>query len=540
MPEGNVQGGLRPNEFGSFFNEFSPGDRQAFAESLNGLMSGYVEQAGVSSSNIRDNLRVLSVSQRGSGSDDTMAVDVSPGTAFLGQPPNIRLYSLRSLGNYRIAPNTSGNPRIDLIGVRMDATPFARYIGIVVIEGEPAASPLTPNITDRQNHEHYFVPLARIMVPSGATEITSSQIDDFRSYATYVRPRSGSAEADTGNLLVTFSNFRGTGVGTTFKEQDVVIASGAGYISSVDIEPGSPVHRAIAFQGGFISREAGQDGYQLIFKRDGNIIEDIFIPLRSDTSQSINILTNLGNNFARDGSISFFLDAINDRMYFDWDRIGAHTNARTDRSLTAELYNHVSLSAFNRGEPGTPGPRGAIGPASRSDIRGELLAQCSQLAQLDPSEKVHLGMQYRPNWTVTSAGSDFGISLANGGAELQVTNRLVIPDGMIGWIMENWRGGALISRAFMPLGPIIASGRAELVASDQHPPSRGVMQYLWAGRMPRLNSANWVSEMLIHYDDTSRDHEGRFSILHGRNRPEIQSLSTANPPINLRFYIATI
>ena len=110
-----------------------------------------MEQAGVSSSNIRDNLRVLSVSQRGSGSDDTMAVDVSPGTAFLGQPPNIRLYSLRSLGNYRIAPNTSGNPRIDLIGVRMDATPFARYIGIVVIEGEPAASPLTPNITEDPN-----------------------------------------------------------------------------------------------------------------------------------------------------------------------------------------------------------------------------------------------------------------------------------------------------------------------------------------------------------------------------------------------------
>jgi hypothetical protein len=80
--------------------------------------------------------------------------------------------------NLPIAPNTSGNPRIDRVIVTIDEV-NARAIQITVLAGIPAVSPVPPTLT--QNTGTTFqLSLAQVAVASGTNQILAGNITDER------------------------------------------------------------------------------------------------------------------------------------------------------------------------------------------------------------------------------------------------------------------------------------------------------------------------------------------------------------------------
>jgi hypothetical protein len=66
-------------------------------------------------------------------------------------------------------PNTSGNPRLDLVALRLDRSNFT--IRLVIIKGTPAAVPSLPSLTqslDTSTSTKYEIPLASVRVASNA------------------------------------------------------------------------------------------------------------------------------------------------------------------------------------------------------------------------------------------------------------------------------------------------------------------------------------------------------------------------------------
>lgn len=79
-----------------------------------------------------------------------------------------------------IASNGSGNPRIDIVVLRVH---FANNnIVIDVVQGTPAASPTAPNVT--QNTTMWETKLADVAVAAGAVTITAANVTDRRTYTT--------------------------------------------------------------------------------------------------------------------------------------------------------------------------------------------------------------------------------------------------------------------------------------------------------------------------------------------------------------------
>ena len=102
-------------------------------------------------------------------------------------------------GNYTeltIAPNTSGNPRIDLVVVSAD------FVGntttLVVLDGTPAGSPVAP--TPTQNAILWQLPLAQVAVANNASSIVSGDITDERVH---------SYQADIGSCPITITSAGG-------------------------------------------------------------------------------------------------------------------------------------------------------------------------------------------------------------------------------------------------------------------------------------------------------------------------------------------
>lgn len=90
-------------------------------------------------------------------------------------------------------PNTSGNPRIDLLVLQLNLVDDT--IVYAVLEGTPAMSPVAPS--PQQDDDIWELPLAQIYVADSATIITSMDITDER-----VR----SMQGDGGSTAVTFAN----------------------------------------------------------------------------------------------------------------------------------------------------------------------------------------------------------------------------------------------------------------------------------------------------------------------------------------------
>lgn len=126
-----------------------------------------------------------------------LSVEVFPGEAFIqgmfwshtGDPAGLA-----------ITENVSGDPRIDLVVLRTDfSTDLIQY---VVIEGEPAMSPVAPDPV--QNSTVWDLPLAEVAVADGATEITSMDITDVR-VASYQAQKGSSPLVAGSGITITYS-----------------------------------------------------------------------------------------------------------------------------------------------------------------------------------------------------------------------------------------------------------------------------------------------------------------------------------------------
>jgi len=107
-----------------------------------------------------------------------------------------------------INDNTSGDPRIDLVTLRLDRD--ANTIEYHVEEGTPDPSPVAP--TPVQDDVIWDLPLAEIAVSDGATVITTMDITD-------VRTRSYQAQKGSSNLVA------GSGITITYVGDQIVISS---------------------------------------------------------------------------------------------------------------------------------------------------------------------------------------------------------------------------------------------------------------------------------------------------------------------------
>lgn len=163
-------------------------------------------------------LNKLAVSQRAAGAN--LSVDVASGEAFL----NGHFMSSDAVENLAVGSNSSGNPRIDRVVVRLDAT--FNTIVLAVLAGTPGASPVPPTLTQAIDGV-WEISLAQIAVANGAASIVTANITDERRFSNELRTFSLSADrrsvtgattADmalyssffwtmTGNVTVTVSNW---------------------------------------------------------------------------------------------------------------------------------------------------------------------------------------------------------------------------------------------------------------------------------------------------------------------------------------------
>jgi hypothetical protein len=126
----------------------------------------------------------------GENSPANKSVDVQPGIAYVKNTAWARsdfltkYYRVESdaIENVVISDNASGNPRIDLIVLKIDSsvTPDANASNVAtvtVIEGTPAASPTAPAIPSDGNH---YLELAEVAVANGFSSIVDANITDRR------------------------------------------------------------------------------------------------------------------------------------------------------------------------------------------------------------------------------------------------------------------------------------------------------------------------------------------------------------------------
>lgn len=98
-----------------------------------------------------------------------------------------------------ISSNSSGNPRIDRVVARLDAT--ANTITALVITGTPAASPSAPAIT--QTSTTWDIPLAQVAVANGAATISAGNVTDERAYVGPLLPAVRVPSSTVRDLIIT-------------------------------------------------------------------------------------------------------------------------------------------------------------------------------------------------------------------------------------------------------------------------------------------------------------------------------------------------
>ena len=76
------------------------------------------------------------------------------------------------------APADAANDRIDAVVLRLDTSAAARSIGLKVIEGEPAASPVAPAPVRKGNV--YDLVLAHVLVTANTSVLQASSVTDKR------------------------------------------------------------------------------------------------------------------------------------------------------------------------------------------------------------------------------------------------------------------------------------------------------------------------------------------------------------------------
>lgn len=133
----------------------------------------------------------LLVQQQGT---PNMTVLIATGKVYVlnGAGSMMYLGTLNATQNVTIASNSSGNPRIDAIVVKIDTstTPdntASNIATLVAVQGTPAASPSAPSdsaIQTAVGAGNAFYRLANVTVANGAVSITTANIASTRSQAT--------------------------------------------------------------------------------------------------------------------------------------------------------------------------------------------------------------------------------------------------------------------------------------------------------------------------------------------------------------------
>lgn len=174
-------------EFAFPFSGTSPGQAGPYSAELFRL---YIESLFTGLN--RANAGVLLLS--GDGVDEPLTVkQTAPASAQVQITPGAALvnggwYYTNDDVNVTIAANTSGNPRIDLLILRFNAT--AQTITLVDLQGTPAGSPVPPTLT--QTDTQYEIPLAQIAVANlFATIVTANINNTVRSFARLAQYQEG-------------------------------------------------------------------------------------------------------------------------------------------------------------------------------------------------------------------------------------------------------------------------------------------------------------------------------------------------------------
>lgn len=162
----------------------------------------------------RANAGVLLLS--GDGVDEPLTVQqTAPASAQVVITPGAALvnggwYYTNADVNVTIAANSSGNPRIDYLILRFNAT--AQTITLVDLQGTPAVSPVVPTLT--QTAVQYEIPLAQIAVANLFTTIVTANINNnVRTFARLAQINEGGT---------------GRGYGDYTSRQSLIGVSGAG------------------------------------------------------------------------------------------------------------------------------------------------------------------------------------------------------------------------------------------------------------------------------------------------------------------------
>jgi hypothetical protein len=118
-----------------------------------------------------------------------MAVNVNSGRAYVAGSGNTYPVISDAIASTAIAPNSSGQTRIDsvVLYINLAATPTSdgqSVATLVSVQGTPSGSPIAPNAAAIQaaiGSSNPYIVLANITVASGVTSIVTGNITDARS-----------------------------------------------------------------------------------------------------------------------------------------------------------------------------------------------------------------------------------------------------------------------------------------------------------------------------------------------------------------------
>jgi hypothetical protein len=108
-------------------------------------------------------------------SPEAKSVDVSTGAAL----PRGRFYRNDAALTLSLDENTSGDPRIDRVALRIDYA--SQTVRVAVLKGTPASSPAAPALTQTAGVT-WDVPLAQVYLAHNYSTVTASDITDERRF----------------------------------------------------------------------------------------------------------------------------------------------------------------------------------------------------------------------------------------------------------------------------------------------------------------------------------------------------------------------
>ncbi len=266
-----------------------------------------------------------------------MTVKVNTGKCYVANPLGSMVYvsDLDANANVTIASNSSGNPRIDAIVIKLDlgVTPnnYADNVAsLVAVQGTPAASPSAPTDEEIQTaigSGNPFYRLANVTVANGASSITNVDISDQRS-GVQLKLLSGYFRFNISTSKLQFShdgtNYKDVGAGTATPTFTVIGTLTVG----TDVAPLIIAPFALTIKKAFARVKTAPTGASIIvdINKNGSTIW---------STQSNRLTIAATANSASQTYFDTTSIAEGDYLTLDVDQVGS-TVAGAD--LTVELY----------------------------------------------------------------------------------------------------------------------------------------------------------------------------------------------------------